>query len=48
MPDIVYKSDTGLIVSIEVITDNYGNEEISAKEETATLLGTEITFVEAH
>ena len=48
MPDIVYKTDTGLMVSIEVITDNYGNEEISAKEETATLLGTEITFVEAH
>lgn len=49
MPDVIYKSESnpGMIIAIEVITDNYGNEEISAKLETAELLGIEIQIVEA-
>lgn len=45
MPDIVYKTELGTYEAIEVITDNYGNEEIESKIMTCELLSIEVTFV---
>lgn len=45
MPDIVYKTELGTYEAIEVITDNYGNEEIESKTMTCELLSIEVTFV---
>ena len=45
MPDIVYKTEMGTYEAIEVITDNYGNEEIESKTMTCELLSIEVTFV---
>lgn len=45
MPDIVYKTEQGTYEAIEVITDNYGNEEIETKTMTCELLSIEVTFV---
>lgn len=47
MPDIVYKTEQGTLMAIEVVTDNYGNQEITAKLETAEILGAEIIIVQA-
>lgn len=45
MPDIVYKTEQNTYEAIEVITDNYGNEEIESKTLTCELLSIEVTFV---
>ena len=45
MPDIVYKTEVGTYEAIEIITDNYGNEEIESKTMTCELLSIEVTFV---
>lgn len=45
MPDIVYKTEQGTYEAIEIVTDNYGNEEIEAKTMTCELLSIEVTFV---
>ena len=45
MPDIVYKTEQGIYEAIEIVTDNYGNEEIEAKTMTCELLSIEVTFV---
>lgn len=45
MPDIIYKTEQGAYIALEVITDSYGNEEIDAKVETCELLSIEVTFV---
>ena len=45
MPDIVYKTEQGTYESAEVITDNYGNEEIESKTMTCELLSIEVTFI---
>lgn len=42
MPDIAYVSKEGTIVAYETITNNYGQEEIQAKEETCTFLEIEL------
>lgn len=47
MPDIIYKTEQETYEAIEVITDNYGNEEIEAKTFTCELLSVEVTFVRA-
>ena len=45
MPDIIYKTEQGNFEAIEVVTDNYGNEEIESKTMTCELLSVEVTFV---
>lgn len=45
MPDIVYKTEQGTYEAVEIVTDNYGNEEIEAKTMTCELLSIEVTFV---
>ena len=47
MPDAVYTREDGVSVAFEVTTGNYGNEEITAKEEAAEALGAEIEFSRA-
>lgn len=42
MPDIIYTTEEGVIVAFETITDNYGNIEIQAKEETCDFLNIQI------
>ena len=44
MPDAVYTREDGVTVAYEVTTTNYGQEEITAKEEAAAALGAEIEF----
>lgn len=38
MPDIAYTTVEGVQVAYETVTDNYGNQEIQAKEEACTIL----------
>lgn len=45
MPDVVYKTEQGTYLAIEITTDSYGQAEIDAKIETCELLGLEVTFV---
>lgn len=45
MPDIIYKTEQGTYLAIEVTTDSYGNAEIDAKLETCELLNIEVQFV---
>lgn len=45
MVDIVYKNEQGAIIACEIITDNYGNEEINSKIEFANLLDIELVIV---
>ncbi|HBH3653212.1 TPA: replication-relaxation family protein, partial [Clostridioides difficile] len=40
-PDMVYTTESGVEIAYEVITNNYGVEEIQAKENTITLLRAE-------
>ncbi len=47
MPDAVYTREDGVSVAYEVTTSNYGQEEITAKEEAAAALGAEIEFIRA-
>lgn len=47
MPDAVYTRSDGVSVAYEVTTSNYGQEEITAKEEAAEALGAEIEFTRA-
>lgn len=47
MPDAVYTRSDGVSVAYEVTTSNYGQEEITAKEEAAEALGAEIEFSRA-
>lgn len=42
MPDMVYKSETGTVIAYETITNNYGETEIRAKEETCEFLKIEL------
>lgn len=44
MPDAIYTRDDGITVGFEVITGNYGDAEIAAKEETADALGIELEY----
>lgn len=44
MPDAIYTSDSGVVVAYEVVTGNYGQEDIEAKEEAAETLGAIIEF----
>ena len=44
MPDSVYTSSEGVTVAFEVITNNYGQEELAAKEEAAEALGAAIEY----
>lgn len=45
MPDIIYQTEQGTYEAIEVVTDNYGNEEIESKAMTCELLSLKVTFV---
>ena len=45
MPDVIYQTDQGTYEAIEVVTDNYRNEEIESKAMTCELLSLEVTFV---
>ena len=45
MPDIIYKTEQGTYEAIEIITNNYGEEEIESKAITCELLSVEVTFV---
>ena len=45
MPDVIYKTEQGVYEAVEIITDNYGQEELQAKELTCELLSVEVTFV---
>ena len=47
MPDAVYTTSDGVTVAFEVVTNNYGLEEIEAKEEAAEVLGANIEFVKS-
>lgn len=47
MPDAVYTSPEGVTVAFEVITSNYGQAELEAKEEAAEALGAAVEFVRA-
>lgn len=47
MPDAVYTSSEGITVAFEVITGNYGQVELEAKEEAAEALGASVEFVRA-
>ncbi len=47
MPDAVYTREDGVTVAYEVTTTNYGQEEITAKEDAAAALGAEIEFTHA-
>lgn len=45
MPDIIYKTEQGTYLALEVVTDSYGKAEIDLKTETCELLSIEVTFV---
>ena len=45
MPDIIYQTEQETYEAIEVVTDNYGNEEIESKAMTCELLSLKVTFV---
>lgn len=47
MPDAIYTRSDGVTVAYEVITNNYGEAEIAAKEETAEALGVTIEYARA-
>lgn len=47
MPDAVYTRSDGVTIAFEVITNNYGEAEISAKEEAAEALGATIEYCTA-
>lgn len=47
MPDAVYTTSEGVTVAFEVITNNYGQAELEAKEEAAEALGASVEFVRA-
>lgn len=42
MPDAVYTRSDGVSVAFEVVTNNYGQAELEAKEQAAEALGSEI------
>ena len=42
MPDAVYTRSDGVSVAVEVVTNNYGQEELEAKEQAAEALEAEI------
>jgi DNA-binding PadR family transcriptional regulator len=42
MPDAVYTRSDGISVAFEVVTNNYGQSELEAKEQAAEALGAEI------
>lgn len=44
-PDMVYTTENGVEIAYEVITNNYGVEEIQAKENTITLLKAKLEMV---
>lgn len=44
MPDATYTTDSGISIAYEVVTNNYGEAEIQAKEEAAEALGAEIEY----
>lgn len=41
-PDAVYTRSDGVSVAFEVVTNNYGQAELEAKEQAAEALGAEI------
>ena len=43
--DVVYTNTDGVVCGIEVVTSNYGSEEIQAKEESGTFMGIDIQYV---
>ena len=47
MPDAMYTRSDGVTIAFEVITNNYGEAEISAKEEAAEVLGATIEYCTA-
>ncbi len=47
MPDAIYTRSDGVTVAYEVITNHYGEAEISAKEEAAEALGATIEYCTA-
>ena len=47
MPDAMYTRSDGVTIAFEVITNNYGEAEISAKEEAAEELGATIEYCTA-
>lgn len=47
MPDAVYTASDGAAVAFEVITSNYGQAELEAKEGAAEVLGASIEFVKS-
>lgn len=47
MPDAIYTRSDGVTVAYEVITNHYGEAEISAKEEAAEALGATIEYYRA-
>ena len=47
MPDAMYTRSDGVTVAYEVITNHYGEAEISAKEEAAEVLGATIEYYRA-
>lgn len=47
MPDAVYTREDGVTVAFEVVTNNYGREEIEAKETTAEALELTIEYERA-
>lgn len=47
MPDAVYTRSDGVTIAYEVITNHYGEAEISAKEEAAEVLGATIEYCTA-
>ena len=44
MPDAVYTRSDGVSVAFEVVTNNYGREELEAKEQASETLGAQIEF----
>lgn len=44
MPDAVYVTDGGVTLAFEVVTNNYGQAELEAKEEAAEALGADIEY----
>ena len=44
MPDAVYTRSDGVSVAFEVVTNNYGREELEAKEQASEALGAQIEF----
>ncbi|MGV3076379.1 hypothetical protein ACEE21_14970 [Clostridium baratii] len=42
MPDMIYKTEQGVVIAYETITNNYSEVEIRAKEETCEFLKIEI------